>query len=167
MKKTRLTAIAALAAGVLATAGACAEQDAHHGHGGQGIALSKELKGLLGEEMNAIQQGMMDLSPAIAAGEWGRIGEIARQIEGSFIMKRKLTPAQRDELHRALPEGFRELDGRFHATAAMLAHVAEVRDAELASFYYYRLTEACTQCHARYAGERFPGFAQPARHHEH
>lgn len=167
MRRMKSAGIAALAAGVLFLGHAGAAEQAHHGHEAPAIALSKEVKGLLSEEMNAIQQGMMDLVPAIAAGEWDRIIGIARKIEGSYILKQKLTKPQIDELHHALPQGFRELDHRFHKTAGMLAHVAEVRDAELVSFYFYRMNEACTQCHSRYVADRFPGLAQPARHDHH
>ena len=40
-----------------------------------------------------------------------------------------------------------------------LAHAAEARDYELASYHYARLIEGCAQCHAMYAKDKFPGFA--------
>ena len=42
-----------------------------------------------------------------------------------------------------------------------LAEAAREHQAALVPFYFYKLTESCVGCHARYAGHRFPGYAQP------
>ena len=134
--------------------------DANHSAGNQAddkIHLSADLRDLLGQEMVAIERGMKDLFPAISAGEWGDVNSIALKISDSFIMKQKLTGDQKQELHRALPHQFIEMDRDFHNSAAMLAHAAEMKNADVVNFYFFKLNTACVACHTKYAGERFPG----------
>ena len=140
-------------------------EDEHHaagsrGHGkneGAEIHLSAGLHRLLNEEMVAIENGMQDLIPAISAGELETVTSIAQSISDSFIMKQKLTAAQKEELHQALPPLFIEMDQDFHASAAMLAHAAGMKNADVVNFYFFKLTSACVACHTRYAAQRFPG----------
>jgi hypothetical protein len=120
--------------------------------------LSKPVQKLLMKEMNLIQEGMINLTEATAAGEWKKIKKIAEKISHSYILKRKLTKGQKEELMHKLPEDFKEMDQRFHSDAGMLAHVAEEKKVELISFYIYKMNEACINCHAKYAKNRFPGF---------
>lgn len=145
-----------------------AQQD--HGHDApssvEAVQLSQELRQILIQEMMAIQDGMQALVPAIAAGNWHGVAEIGRKIDDSYIMKQKLSASQMEELHRSLPAGFQELDQNFHHFAAMLAHTAKMKNSELVSFYFYKLTEACTACHAKYASHRFPGLARGPQHEE-
>ena len=100
----------------LAALGAGEHGDSHHAPAGAEpeIQLSLPLQRALAEEMVAIQNAMMDLVASISAGEWPEVAKLARQIEGSYIMKQKLSAEQMEELHRALPAGFQELDGSFH-----------------------------------------------------
>jgi len=119
--------------------------------------LSPGLRLLLSEEMVALQAGMQSLIPAIIAGDWENIAGLGEKIAGSYILDRKLTQSQADELHHSLPLSFREMDQGFHHDAAMLAHAADSRDRELVTFYLYRMTDACLSCHARFATHRFPG----------
>ena len=119
--------------------------------------LSPQLTELLVEEMQLIEQGAMSLIPAIAAGNWQEIERIGNTIHASYIMKKKLSPAQLAELHQSLPDAFQIMDRDFHRAAAMLAHAASMRNAEVVNFYFYKLTEACVSCHKRFAGHRFPG----------
>ena len=121
------------------------------------IHLSAGLRDLLGQEMQAIESGMQDLVPAIAAGEWEDVASIGRKISDSFIMKQKLTAAQKEELHRTLPQLFIEMDQEFHASAGMLAHAAGMRNSDVVNFYFFKLNNACVACHAKFAKERFPG----------
>jgi len=104
-----------------------------------------------------IQQGMMDMVPAIAAGEWDKVSTIGQKIKASFILKQKLTDAQKEELHRVLPPQFIEMDTDFHKSAGMLAHAAEMKNADVVNFYFYKMNAACVSCHGKYAAERFPG----------
>ena len=124
---------------------------------GNGIHLSADLRNLLGEEMVAIENGMKNLVPAISSGEWEKVASIAQNISNSFIMKQKLTTAQKDELHRALPSHFVEMDQDFHNSAGMLAHAAGMKNADVVNFYFFKLNSACVACHTKYATERFPG----------
>jgi hypothetical protein len=110
---------------------------------------------------------MQELVPDIVSGNWEGIAAQAKEMEGSYIMKQKLSDEQRKELRQKLPAGFKELDGTFHRLAGMLAHVAEDKHAELVSFYFYKLMDTCTQCHSRYAAERFPSLASEEEQHKH
>ena len=126
----------------------------------QNAHLSPDLLSLLNQEMGLIQKGMMDLVPAIAAGEWDNIATIGKKIEASFILKQKLTDAQKEELNQVLPEQFVEMDMDFHKSAEMLAHAAETKNADVVNFYFYKMNDACVSCHEKYAAERFPGLAK-------
>lgn len=121
-----------------------------------GLQLSHEVKIILNQEMNGIEEGMMKIIPAIAAGDWETIAKISQKIKDSFIMKQKLTQAQMEELHHALPAEFVAMDQDFHTTAGKLSHAAHQHDAELVNFYFYKLHSQCIKCHSSYAAERFP-----------
>ena len=141
-----------------------------HGHQAKpkmasGVELSPALVTLLNQEMALIQKGMMDLIPVIAAGEWEDAASIGKQIKASFILKQKLTASQKEELHRVLPELFVEMDQDFHKSAGMLAHAAEMKNADVVSFYFYKMNAACVTCHSKFAAARFPGLA-PGKGHE-
>lgn len=87
----------------------------------------------------------------------------------SFILKQRLTPNQRQALHKALPEDFIRQDEAFHYYAGMLAHVAENQKSELIGFYYAKLFEACSSCHQTHATHRFSHFGSAVKEmtHEH
>ena len=53
-------------------------------------SLSPELCELLTKEMLAIQNGMMSVIPAYAAGDWAEIERIAYEIKSSYILKQSL-----------------------------------------------------------------------------
>ncbi len=130
-----------------------------------GIRLSPELQQLLVREMLAIQKGMQDLVPAIAAGHWTEIAEIGRKIHDSYILRQEMSETQLEELHQALPADFVEMDHAFHHAAGMLAHAAEQKNADVVGFYFFKLNEGCVSCHSKFAAQRFPGLA-PAGEHE-
>lgn len=134
-------------------------QHEHHAPADPEIVLSAEVGALLSQEMLAIEEGLGTLMVAMAAGDWRRVAETSEEIEKSYILAQRLTPEQRDELRRVLPPRFTSLDAAFHQAAGKLARAAEARDAELAVFHSYKLMEACIECHATYATDRFPGFA--------
>ena len=136
------------------------EEHAAERSAGNKILLSADLRNLLGEEMVAIENGMKNLVPAISSGEWEKVASIAQNISNSFIMKQKLTTAQKDELHRALPSQFIEMDQGFHNSAGMLAHAAGMKNADVVNFYFFKLNSACIACHTKYATERFPGLVK-------
>jgi len=150
-------------------------KDEHHQAGGHApgvnesaeIHLSAGLHQLLNAEMAAIENGMQDLIPAISSGEWKTVASIAQNISDSFIMKQKLTVEQKDELHQVLPPLFIEMDQDFHASAAMLAHAAEMKNADVVNFYFFKLNSACIDCHKKYATQRFPGLSQENKEEGH
>ena len=120
------------------------------------IQLDPEIHQLLQQEMQAIQSGMMSLVPAIASGDWDKVVEIGKNIEGSYLLKQKLTHAQRHALHKSLPAEFIKRDQAFHHSAGMLAHAAEMKNADIVNFYFYKLNTACVECHTEFANEKFP-----------
>jgi hypothetical protein len=134
---------------------------------GGGLSLPPELKELLKQEMIEVRKGMESLVFAITSGDWHKIEETGHNIKNSYILKKSLTEHQRHQLHEALPERFRELDMKFHYYAGMLSHVAKEKDMELVNFYVYKMNEACTSCHAKYASDTFTGFKQKNRHARH
>ena len=165
---TRL--ILTLAFLLLASASGYTQQpEDRHTPPGDHLHLSAELMNLLKHEMNAIQEGMQALIPAIASGNWQDVADIGKHIRHSYIMQQQLTDAQMEELHQALPPAFLELDQSFHHSAGMLAHAAEMHNAEVVNFYFYKLTDTCVACHRKFAGYRFPGLVNDAENmgHQH
>jgi cytochrome c556 len=136
--------------------------DQHTPPPGDHLHLSPALMELLKQEMNAIQQGMQALIPAIVSGNWQEVADTGEHIQHSYIMQQQLTDAQMEELHQALPPAFLELDQSFHRSAGMLAHAAKQQNAEVVNFYFYKLTDSCVSCHRKFAGYRFPGLASDA-----
>jgi cytochrome c556 len=125
----------------------------------QDLKLSPELLKLLRAEMGEIAGGVQGIALSLAIADWRSIQETSEKIRASYIMERKLTPAQAEELERVLPEHFKELDSEFHQKAGELGQAAAAHDPELIVFHYSRLIESCVPCHASYARSRFPGFA--------
>ncbi len=149
-------------------AGAAEPSAQHHAPPAAGVeSLSAPLREALSREMIALQNGMMQLVPALVAGHWDTVADIGKRMQASYIMKQALSEAQLDELHRSLPEAFQELDGNFHYLAGMLSHAAGSRKPELMSFYLGRMTETCVACHARYATAKFPALAAPEAEQSH
>ena len=134
---------------LLAPAAGHAEHPADHLH------LSPGLTRLLQQEMQAIQQGMQSLIPAIVSGNLEAVAETGDKIQHSYIMKQQLTTEQLQELQQ-LPPAFRELDQSFHRSAGMLAHAARMKNVDVMNFYFYKLTDTCVACHTRFAANRFP-----------
>ena len=123
--------------------------------------LSPELRGLFRDEMVALQGAMLELVPAIVSGDTEATARLAERMRAGYVLAQRLTDAQRDELERMLPAAFVERDGEFHELAGGLADAAREHRASLVPFYFYKLTESCAGCHARYAAHRFPGYAKP------
>lgn len=141
--------------------------DQHAPPPGDHLHLSPALMDLLKQEMNAIQEGMQALIPAITSGNWQAVAETGEHIQHSYIMQQQLTDTQMEELHQALPSTFLELDQSFHHSAGMLAHAAKMKNAEVVSFYFYKLTDTCVACHRKFAGYRFPGLVGDAQNSGH
>ena len=172
LKKVLCSAAAVSAACFFISTAQASESGGHENHQmkkSAEIHLSPDLKEILNQEMNGIENGVMKIIPAIAAGDWETIAKIAQQIKASFILKQKLTPEQLKELHNSLPPEFVEMDMRFHSNAEKLAGAAHQRDGELVTFYFSKLHGQCMTCHAKYAPERFPGLnkQKPAEKEHH
>ncbi len=123
------------------------------------VSLSPELLGLLRAEMREISAGVQGIALSIATGDWKSIQETSAKIRASYIMEKKLTSAQAEELEKSLPAQFKELDAEFHRRAGRLGAAAAAHDAELVTFHYSRLLESCAACHLQFARSRFPGFS--------
>ncbi len=146
---------------------AAEQSHAIHQQQGKGLQLEADLQQLLREEMQAIQAAMVSLVPAIATGDWDKVASIGAQMQGSYILKQKLTTRQRHALHNALPADFIRRDKAFHHDAGMLAHAAEMGHPDIVNFYVYKLMTACVECHTEFASQRFPDLVtqQSAEHH--
>ena len=92
------------------------------------------------------------------AGNWKTISGIGRNMQYSYIMKDSLTQEQLHEIHETLPADFQKLDHDFHDAAGKMAKAASQEDKEKVTYYYFRLTEACIDCHTKYATDKFPQF---------
>jgi len=124
-----------------------------------GPDLTPRLKGLLADEMQQVAVATGDIALAIAAGDHASVSQLAAAVRDSFILKQSLTEQDKKDLMSAVPAEFVALDRYFHGLAGKLAMQAEARDSELQNFYFFRMLEACTECHAQFATDRFPGFA--------
>ena len=170
-KRFILATILLMAASLMPPAGLAEhhEEGEHHGeakHHGDGNSkhksvesLSPELRGLLKQEMQALQTGMVSAIPALVSGNLAEVAEIARKMEKSYILRQSITREQMHELHSSLPPSFLKQDKAFHYYAGMLAHVADRKKLELVNFYFSKLTESCVTCHSEHAPHKFPGFA--------
>ena len=127
------------------------------------IKLSPDTAELLVKEMRELQTGMNKIVPALVAGEWQKIVVIGNQMKDSYIMKKSLTREQMHELHMSLPEDFQKLDHSFHESAGLLAQAASKQNYEQASYYYFKMTEACVNCHTLYATHKFPEFLKSSK----
>jgi hypothetical protein len=127
------------------------------------IKLSPDTAELLVKEMRELQAGMNKIVPALVAGKWQEIVSIGNQMKDSYIMKKSLTREQMHELHMSLPEDFQKLDHSFHESAGLLAQAASKKNHEQASYYYFKMTEACVNCHTLYATHKFPEFIKPKK----
>lgn len=120
--------------------------------------LSSQLRVVLSQEMIALEKGMKEIFSSMIAGDYEKIEKTAGNIKNSFILKQKLTQNQKEELHTKLPEAFLALDNTFHNDAEMLEHVANIKNPELTSFYFNKMTNECVSCHQSFAQEKFPLF---------
>jgi hypothetical protein len=117
--------------------------------------LSPELRSLLSKEMLSLQEGMQSILPAYISGDLDEVATIAGKIKNSYILKQKITDAQKHELNSKLPQSFLQSDQKFHEYAGMLEHVAKEKNIELVGFYYSKLSESCISCHSQHASHRF------------
>ncbi len=135
---------------------------------GETLVLQSDLLALLQAEMREISTGVQKIPVAIAQADWETLAQTGKSIQSSYIMAKALTKEQAEALETGLPARFKQIDSEFHARAGKLAHAAEAKDFELASYHYSRLIESCAQCHSLYAQDRFPAFGPTGTHgHQH
>jgi cytochrome c556 len=123
------------------------------------VKLSPQVLDLLRAEMREVSAGVQAMAFSIASADWRTIQDTSARIRASYIMEKKLTPAQARELETALPQRFKLLDADFHDRAAKLGAAAAAHDSKLVVAQYSRMLESCTTCHAAFASSRFPNFS--------
>lgn len=121
--------------------------------------LSGDVRALLSQEMQQIEKGMKDIFSHMVRGEYKEINTIALKIRDSFILRKKLTKEQKEEL-RKLPKSFFALDQSFHEAAGDLANAAEFGDKNTVVEYYQKMAAKCVACHSTYATHRFSNFEE-------
>lgn len=128
--------------------------------------LTPKLQKLFAEEMTAVQAAGQQILAGLVAGDHASVARQAQAIHDSFILDKKLTAQDRQDLETALPPAFLELDAAFHQLAAKLAEAARDKDGELQTYYFSRMVESCQTCHSRYATDKFPAYGgkAPAAH---
>jgi len=126
------------------------------------LAEQPKLRGLLRQEMRALQEALVTMSRALPQGDWQTLATTAGKVHDSFIFQQQLTEEDRKTLRQALPEGFINLDKALHLRASKLQQAANERNAELSLFHFSRLMEACITCHSSYATHRFPVLKEQA-----
>jgi hypothetical protein len=127
--------------------------------------MSPDLRSLFQAEMRELLIGTQTIAGALPTGNWESISKTATTMRESYILEKKLTKAQDEELSK-LPAAFRLLDEGFHLRAERLARAAMARDGEAVSFQFSRLLDTCVACHTSYARAQFPQF-EPAAHESH
>ena len=125
-----------------------------------GPKLPDRVRGLLRQEMIAILNASQSILDALVRGQHERVAQEAQAIHDSFILKQEMTKADRKALMDAVPKAFVQRDRAFHALTGKLARAARERNAERERELFGRMIDACAECHARYAGDRFPGLRQ-------
>lgn len=118
-------------------------------------SLSPELRTLMKTEMAYIEVSMKDILSNIVKGEYEQAGKTAGSIRDSFVFAKSLTQKQVDELKANLPQGFREIDQKFHQEAGALAVAGEFGERDEALESYSKMLKMCVQCHSTYVTHRF------------
>jgi hypothetical protein len=124
-----------------------------------GPALTPRLLDTLREEMRLVLEASRDILAALVIGDHATVAAQAQAIDDSFILAQALTAQDREDLEAALPPAFLEIDTAFHRTAAELAAAARAGDAEREAALFGRMVATCTDCHSRFAADRFRGLA--------
>ena len=120
--------------------------------------LSDSVRSLLSQEMIALQKGMQEVLSMSVRGDFEGVTAKATQIQNSFILKQKLSDAQRKELKAKVPKEFIALDRSFHEKAGELANAAEFGDTKQIAQIYGEMMQKCMQCHSTFAKSRFSNF---------
>ncbi len=130
------------------------------------VQMSADLRKLLQEEMLELLTGTQTIAASLPVANWKGITVTSARMRHSYVLERKLTRSQEDELSR-LPDEFKALDEAFHLRAEKLERAAAARDAEAVAFQFSRLLETCTTCHTKFANTKFPAFGVKGRDDNH
>ena len=122
-----------------------------------GDKLPSNVRALLIQEMQAVLTASQAIMAGIVKGQHQLVAEKADAIHNSFILKQEMTPEDRKALIAAVPAAFVQRDQAFHKLSADLAAAARAEDQAQERALFGQMVEACTGCHSRYAGARFPG----------
>jgi len=144
-----------IAAGLMAFAGIAVVQGAAPVNVGD--KLPPNVRALLIQEMQAVLTATQAILEGIVKGQHDLVAEKAEGIHNSFILKQEMTPEDRKALMAAVPDAFVQRDRAFHKLGAELAAAARAGDQAQEQALFGQMLEACTGCHSRYAGGRFPG----------
>lgn len=125
-----------------------------------GPKLPDKVRGLLVEEMIAVLGATQDITDALIRGEDGVVADRAQAIHDSFILQQEMTDSDRQALLEAVPEAFVKRDRAFHTLTGELAEAARAGDRVRQQELFGQVVDACVECHARYATNRFPDFAE-------
>ena len=123
------------------------------------IKLSDETRNLFKAEMNFIKSGMDEILYYMISGDDEKVQEIAGEIRDSFVFTKSLKPHNVKEL-KTLPKQFFEVDSQLHGAASDLANAAEFNDREGMQKNYFKMVNACVQCHSTFATHRFTKFLE-------
>lgn len=122
--------------------------------------LTPTVRELLRKEMLSVEDASKQILSALAAGDDARVAELAQGIHDSFILEQSMTPKDMEDLMAAAPEAFLEQDAAFHGISAALADAGRAGDTAKQHEEFGRMIAACTACHADYATDRFPKYAE-------
>ena len=125
-----------------------------------GPKLPDRVRGLLLQEMNAIQRASEEILDALVRGRDAVVAEKAQAIHDSFILKQEMTKADRKALMEAVPKDFVQRDRAFHEVTGELAAAGREGDGARQRELFGDMIDAYTGCHARYAHDRFPGLGR-------
>jgi hypothetical protein len=160
---SRALVLAVVAASVLAAATLVSAQDGTSREATAqpvGPELPPRVRGLLREEMNAIEGATQEILDALIRGENELVARKAQAIHDSFILAQEMTPADRKALNQAVPKAFIERDRAFHELTGRLAEAGRAGDVERQRALFADMVAACAACHGRYATDRFPAFTE-------
>lgn len=121
-----------------------------------GSNLPENVRELLKQEMVAVLEASKSILEALVQGRDDVVADKARAIHDSFILKQAMTDADRQALMSVVPDAFVEKDRAFHALAGSLSQAAAEGDREQQFMLFQQMTEACLECHAAHATDRFP-----------
>lgn len=125
-----------------------------------GSNLPENVRDLLRQEMAAVLGASKNILEALVQGQDEIVASNAKAIHDSFILKQAMTEADRKALMRVVSDAFVEKDRNFHALAGSLSQAASEGDRDQQVMLFQQMTEACMECHAAHAMDRFPQLQQ-------